>query len=63
MFPVSGAEQLKAIGATTGLRPICSQRIPYSQLLRPAPYSPSGRKRFQRPCSLAVARIPTRISG
>ena len=63
MFPVSGAEQLKAIGATIGLRPICSQRIPYSQLLSPAPYSSSGRKRFQRPCSRARARISTRISG
>ena len=37
-----GAEQLKAIGATTGLRPICSQRIPYSQLVRPAPNSLVG---------------------
>ena len=37
MLPVSGAAQLKAIGATTGLRPICSQRIPYSQLLSPGP--------------------------
>ena len=35
MLPVSGAAQLKAIGATIGLRPICSQRIPYSQLVRP----------------------------
>ena len=37
MLPVSGAAQLKAIGATTGLRPISSQRMPYSQLVRPAP--------------------------
>ncbi len=63
MLPVSGAAQLNAIGATMGLRPICSQRIPYSQLLRPAPYSESGRNRFQRPCSFAFARISTRISG
>ncbi len=27
-LPVSGAEQLKAIGATMGLRPISSQRTP-----------------------------------
>jgi hypothetical protein len=63
MFPVSGAAQLKAIGATTGLRPICSQSIPYSQLDSPAPYSLSGRKRFQSPCSFALARISTRICG
>ena len=37
MLPVSGAEQLKAIGAIAGLRPISSQRIPYSQLVSPAP--------------------------
>ena len=61
--PVSGAEQLKAIGATIGLRPICSQRIPYSQLVRPAPNSSSGRKRFQSPSSLALARSSTRICG
>ena len=63
MFPVSGAEQLKLIGAAIGLRPIVSQRIPYSQLVRPAPNSPSARKRFQRPCSLARARSSTRIFG
>ena len=34
---VSGAEQLKAIGATAGLRPISSQSTPYSQFPRPAP--------------------------
>ena len=37
MLPVSGAEQLKAIGATAGLRPISSQSSPYSQFARPAP--------------------------
>ena len=36
MLPVSGAEQLKAMGATR-LRPISSQSIPYSQLVRPGP--------------------------
>ena len=36
MLPVSGAEQLKTIGATP-LRPITSHSIPYSQLVSPAP--------------------------
>ena len=35
MLPVSGAEQLKAIGAIAGLRPISSQSTPYSQLAEP----------------------------
>ena len=35
MLPVSGAEQLKAIGAIAGLRPISSQSTPYSQLVSP----------------------------
>ena len=37
MLPVSGAAQLKAIGAIAGLRPISSQSRPYSQLVSPAP--------------------------
>ncbi len=37
MLPVSGAAQLKAIGAAAGLRPISSQSSPYSQLVRPGP--------------------------
>ncbi len=36
MLPVSGAAQLKTMGATP-LRPICSQSIPYSQLVSPGP--------------------------
>ena len=36
MLPVSGAAQLKTIGATP-LRPISSQSIPYSQLRSPGP--------------------------
>ena len=36
-LPVSGAAQLKAIGAAIGLRPISSQSSPYSQLVRPGP--------------------------
>ena len=63
MLPVSGAAQLKAIGATTGLRPISSQSIPYSQFVRPAPCSSSGRNRFQRPSARAFSRMSTMISG
>ena len=37
MLPVSGAEQLNAIGAIAGERPISSQSTPYSQLVRPGP--------------------------
>ena len=37
MLPVSGAAQLKAIGASAGLRPISSQSTPYSQFPSPAP--------------------------
>ena len=55
MLPVSGAAQLKAIGATTGLRPISSQSSPYSQLVSPAPCSSSGKNRFQRPFAGALA--------
>ena len=42
-LPVSGAEQLKDIGAATGLRPICSQSIPYSQLVSPGAVAPRRR--------------------
>ena len=37
MLPVSGAEQLKTIGAAIGLRPSSSQISPYSQLVSPGP--------------------------
>ena len=63
MLPVSGAAQLKAIGAAAGLRPISSQSSPYSQLVRPGPKRSSGMKRFQRPSDLARSRISTRIFG
>ena len=63
MLPVSGAEQLKAIGAAAGLRPISSQSSPYSQLLSPGPYRSSGMNRFQRPADFARSRISTRIFG
>ena len=54
MLPVSGAAQLKTAGATR-LRPISSQRMPYSQFVSPAPYSSSGRKRFQSPSAFACS--------
>ena len=63
MLPVSGAEQLKAIGATAPLRPMSSQSIPYSQLVRPGPCSSSGRKRFQSPSAFARSRSSTMICG
>ena len=62
MLPVSGALQLKARDAS-GLRPMISQSGAYSRLLSPAPYSSSGRKRFQSPISFALARISFRIGG
>ena len=53
MLPVSGAAQLKARGAS-GLRPMISHSGAYSRLVSPAPYSGSGRKRFQRPSAFAL---------
>ncbi len=63
MLPVSGAEQLKAIAAAIGLRPISSQSKPYSQFVSPGPKRSSGMKRFQRPSVFAFSRISTRIFG
>ena len=63
MLPVSGAEQLKAIGASTGLRPISSQRIPYSQLASPGPKRSSGMNRFQSPSARARSRTSRMIAG
>ena len=54
MLPVSGAEQLKASGATCE-RPMISHSGAYSRLVRPAPYFDSGRNRFHRPAALAWA--------
>src|SRR2546423_13092051 len=62
MLPVSGAEQLKTSGAI-GERPITSQRGAYSRFVRPAPRSLSGRKRFQRARSRAVALSCSMIGG
>ena len=62
MLPVSGAEQLKTMGDTR-LRPMTSQSIPYSQLVRPTPISSSGMKRFQRPSAFAFSRSSMTASG
>src|SRR5512137_440849 len=62
MLPVSGAEQLKTSGAM-GERPMTSQSGAYSRLVRPAPRSLSGRKRFQRPRSRALAFSSSMIGG
>jgi len=62
MFPVSGAWQLQAIGARP-LRPMISHSGAYSVFVRPAPYSSSGRKRFHRPISFALAFSSTRTAG
>src|SRR5438309_11334357 len=62
MLPVSGAEQLNTSGAI-GERPMISQRGAYSVLVSPAPRSLSGRKRFQRPRSRAVAFNSSMIGG
>src|SRR4029453_10410543 len=62
MLPVSGAEQLNASGAI-GERPMISQSGAYSRFVSPAPRSLSGRKRFQRPRSFALALSSSMIGG
>ena len=63
MLPVSGAEQLKAIGATTGLRPISSQSSPYSQLVRPGAVALVGDEEVPEALRRGLrSRISTRIS-
>ena len=54
MLPVSGALQLNASGAIHE-RPMISHSGAYSRLVRPAPSSDSGRKRFHRPAARAFA--------
>ena len=54
MLPVSGALQLKTSGAIEE-RPVISARGAYSTLVRPAPYSWSGRNKFHRPAARALA--------
>src|ERR1017187_7034620 len=54
MLPVSGALQLKTSGAIEE-RPVISARGAYSTLVRPTPYSWSGRNRFHKPAARALA--------
>ena len=61
MLPVSGAEQLNTSGAI-GERPMISQSGAYSRFVSPAPYSLSGRNRFQRPRSRA-RRLSSSMTG
>ncbi|HZW45306.1 MAG TPA: acyl-CoA dehydrogenase family protein [Dermatophilaceae bacterium] len=51
MFPLSGAAQFIASGASIGERPDSSTSGAYSRLVRPAPNSVPDRKRFHRPRS------------
>jgi len=62
MLPVSGGAQLKTSEAQF-TRPMNSARDAYSRLLRPAPYSSSGKKRFQSPSALAIDFSSSRISA
>ena len=62
MLPVSGAAQLNTSDAQL-TRPIISARGAYSRFVRPAPYSSSGRKRFQSPSALAFAFNSSTISA
>ena len=54
MFPVSGAAQFVASGASAGLRPVISASGAYCRFVNPAPCSP-GRNRFHRPRRRASA--------
>ena len=62
MLPVSGAEQLQA-SAAMGERPRISHSGAYSRLVKPAPSSLSGKKRFQRPSALASVFSFSMIGG
>src|SRR6266850_571740 len=62
MLPVSCAEQLNTSGAMVE-PPMISQSCAYSRLVRPAPRSLSGRNRFQRPRSRALALSSSMIGG
>ncbi len=46
MFPVSGAEQFVASGASSLLQPVISANGAYCKFVRPAPQRVSGRNRF-----------------
>ena len=61
MLPVSGAEQLKTMGETR-LRPMTSQSIPYSQLVRPTPISSSGHEEVPQALGLRLlAQLDERV--
>ena len=63
MLPVSGAEQLKTIGATP-LRPISSQSIPYSQLVSPGPKLLVRQEEVPEPLALrALAQLDQDLAG
>lgn len=63
MFPVSGAAQLVAVGASCGDRPVISASGAYCRLVSPAPYSASGRNRFHSPCRRASAFSSSTTGG
>lgn len=63
MFPVSGAAQLRAVGARCGERPVISASGAYWRLVSPAPCSASGRKRFHRPWLRASAFSSSTTAG
>ena len=60
MLPVSGAAQLVASGASSRHQPISSAIGAYSSWVSP---DSDGRKRFQRPRSLALALSSSRTGG
>ena len=63
MFPVSGAAQFIASGATIGLRPLISASGAYCSTDSPAPSSASGRNRFHSPRRRASALSSSMIGG
>ncbi len=63
MLPVSGAEQFIAREAIPGERPMISASGAYCRLVRPAPFSLCGRKRFHRPRARASRWRSARIGG
>src|SRR5665647_3354039 len=63
MLPLSGAAQFIASGASIGERPESSASGAYSRLVRPAPNSVPGRKRFHRPSAQAWPLRSSMIGG
>src|SRR5207248_1887143 len=62
ILPVSGAAQLNTSEAQATL-PMISARGAYSRFVSPAPYSSSGRKRFQSPSARALTFNSSTISA